>query len=108
MSARTSIKELRLKVFLAGRLAVQSDGIVIDEQRFPGRQGRVLFAYLVAEEDRPVPRDELAEALWGDTPPATWEKALTVLVSKLRTLLAEVGLRSEEHTSELQSLRHLV
>jgi YVTN family beta-propeller protein len=65
---------------------------VIDEQRFPGRQGRVLFAYLVAEENRPVPRDELAEALWGDAPPATWEKALTVLVSKLRPLLAEAGL----------------
>jgi ABC-type transport system substrate-binding protein/DNA-binding SARP family transcriptional activator len=84
--------ELQLKVFLAGRVAVESDGVVIDEDRFPGRQGRLLFAYLVAEEGRPVPRDELAEALWGETPPATWEKALTVLVSKLRGLLAECGL----------------
>ena len=40
---------------------------MIDEGRFPGRQGRLLFAYLVAEQGRPVPRDELAEALWGDT-----------------------------------------
>jgi hypothetical protein len=39
----------------------QSDEVVIDEARFPGRQGRLLFAYLVAEEGRPVPRDELAE-----------------------------------------------
>ncbi len=39
-----------------------------------------------------MPRDELAEALWGDAPPATWEKALTVLVSKLRGLLGECGL----------------
>jgi YVTN family beta-propeller protein len=83
---------LRLKIFLAGRVAVETDRVVIDEQRFPGRQGRVLFAYLVAEQDRPVPRDELAEALWGDTLPATWEKALTVLVSKLRPLLTEGGL----------------
>ena len=81
-----------LKIFLAGRVAVETDGVVIDEQRFPGRQGRVLFAYLVAEQDRPVPRDELAEALWGDNLPATWEKALTVLVSKLRPLLTEAGL----------------
>jgi basic membrane lipoprotein Med (substrate-binding protein (PBP1-ABC) superfamily)/DNA-binding SARP family transcriptional activator len=38
-----------------------------------------------------VPRDELAEALWETDPPATWEKALSVLVSKLRTALAETG-----------------
>lgn len=57
----------------------------------PGRQGRLLFAYLVAEDGRPVPREELAEVLWGDHPPATWEKALSVLVSKLRGLLAEQG-----------------
>jgi DNA-binding SARP family transcriptional activator/ABC-type branched-subunit amino acid transport system substrate-binding protein len=64
---------------------------VIDEARFPGRQGRLLFAYLVAEQGRPVPRHELADAIWGEAPPATWEKVLTVVVSKLRSLLAEHG-----------------
>ena len=92
MSARTPTRGQQLKVFLAGRVAVEADGVIIEEQRFPGRQGRLLFAYLVSEQDRPVPRDELAEVLWGDAPPATWEKALTVLVSKLRNLLAESGL----------------
>jgi SARP family transcriptional regulator, regulator of embCAB operon len=81
----------QLKVFLAGRVAVESGGVVVDEERFPGRQGRLLFAYLVVEPGRAVPRDELAEALWGEAPPATWDKALTVLVSKLRSLLAECG-----------------
>ena len=65
--------------------------MLIDEGRFPGRQGRLVFAYLVAEQGRPVPRDELAQALWGEAPPPTWGKALTVLVSKLRALLAERG-----------------
>jgi YVTN family beta-propeller protein len=84
---------LELKVFLAGQVAVEADGVLMGEERFPGRQGRLLFAYLVAEQGRPVPRDELAEALWAEAPPpATWEKALTVLVSKLRSLLAECGL----------------
>ena len=84
---------LELKVFLAGRVAVEADGVLMGEERFPGRQGRLLFAYLVAEQGRPVPRDELAEALWAEAPPpATWEKALTVLVSKLRGLLADCGL----------------
>jgi YVTN family beta-propeller protein len=83
---------LQLKVFLAGRVAVEADGVLVGEERFPGRQGRLLFAYLVAEQGRPVPRDELADALWGEAAPATWEKALTVLVSKLRGLLVECGL----------------
>ena len=81
----------QLKVFLAGRVAVQLDGVRVEEERFPGRQGRLLFAYLVAEQGRAVPRDELAEALWGERPPASWDKALTVLASKLRGLLAEQG-----------------
>src|SRR6476660_1409942 len=83
---------LQPKVFLAGRVALESNGVVIDEARFLGRQGRLLFAYLVAEQGRPVPRDDLAEALWGESPPATWDKALAVLVSKLRGLLAGSGL----------------
>jgi SARP family transcriptional regulator, regulator of embCAB operon len=82
---------MRLKVSLLGRLTLEADGIVVDEQRFPGRQGRLVFAYLVSEQGRPVPRDELAEALWGESPPATWEKALTVIVSKLRVLLGQCG-----------------
>jgi peptide/nickel transport system substrate-binding protein len=81
----------KLKVFLAGRVAIECGDVVVGERRFPGRQGRLLFAYLVAEQGRPVPRDELADALWVDAPPATWEKALTVLVSKLRGLLTECG-----------------
>ena len=70
---------------------METDGAAVDEARFPGRQGRLLFAYLVAEQGRAVPRDELAEVLWGDAPPPTWDKALTVVVSKLRGLLANGG-----------------
>ena len=36
-----------------------------------------------------MPRDELAEALWGEAPPPTWDKALTVIVSKVRSLLPD-------------------
>jgi len=44
-------------------LAIEANGGRLDEQRFPGRQGRILFAYLAAQKGRPVPRDELAELL---------------------------------------------
>src|SRR5262245_64128014 len=74
------------------RLAIEANGRKLDEQRFPGRQGRVLFAYLAAQHGRSVPRDELAEVLWGDDLPATWEKALRVLMTKLRALLEECGI----------------
>src|SRR6187397_1305487 len=74
------------------RLAVEANGTRLDEQRFPGRQGRILFAYLAAQKGRPVPRDELAELLWGEELPATWEKALRVLMTKLRALLNECGI----------------
>jgi DNA-binding SARP family transcriptional activator/streptogramin lyase len=74
------------------RLALEANGTRLDEQRFPGRQGRILFAYLAAQKGRPVPRDELAELLWGEKLPATWEKALRVLMTKLRTLLTECGI----------------
>ena len=85
-------RSLQPRVFLVGRVALESDGRVIDESQFPGRQGRLTFAYLVAEQGRAVPRDELAEALWGEAPPSSWDKALTGIVSKLRGLLADQGI----------------
>ena len=77
---------------MTDRLAVEANGVGLDEQRFPGRQGRILFAYLAVQHGRSVPRDELAELLWGEDPPATWEKALRVLTTKLRALFEECGI----------------
>jgi SARP family transcriptional regulator, regulator of embCAB operon len=80
-----------VRIFLTGRVSIEANGSRLDDRAFPGRQGRLVFAYLLVEEGRAVPRDELAEVLWGDAPPATWEKALSVLVSKLRAVLEECG-----------------
>jgi branched-chain amino acid transport system substrate-binding protein len=88
----TSKTGTSLTVSLVGRVSVSADGKLVDEDRFPGRQGRLVFAYLAINERRPIPRDELADAIWADTRPATWEKALSVIISKLRALLAECGL----------------
>src|SRR6185503_3256248 len=81
-----------VKVSLTERISIEAGEVVVDEQRFPGRQGRLVFAYLLSARGRPVPKDDLAAALWGDEPPAKWDKALSVLVSKLRTLLNECGI----------------
>ena len=80
-----------MRVFLTGNARIEHEGAVVGSDRLPGRQGRLLLACLVVEHERPVPRDELAELLWGDELPATWDKALAVLISKLRALLASTA-----------------
>jgi len=76
-----------LRVYLTGRVAVELRGRLLDERQFPGRQGRLALVYLVFERARPVPRDELADALWGEALPPAWDSALSALASKLRGLL---------------------
>ncbi|MDP8971089.1 MAG: AfsR/SARP family transcriptional regulator [Actinomycetota bacterium] len=80
-----------MRVELTGRLHVAADdGRVLDAAAFPGRQGRLVFAFLAANVG-PVPREELAEMLWPAGPPSRWKRDLSVLVSKLRALLRSVG-----------------
>src|SRR5690349_15397787 len=70
-------------VQLCGRFVVELHGRRV-EQRFPSRQGRALFAYLVLQRPRAVGRGELIEAIWAGALPANPAPALTVLLSKLR------------------------
>jgi SARP family transcriptional regulator, regulator of embCAB operon len=73
-------------VQLCGHLVVELRGCRI-EDRLPSRQGRVLFAYLALQHARAVSRDELIEAVWGETPPRDHASGLTVLLSKLRAAI---------------------
>jgi len=57
------------------------------ERRLPGRQGRLLFAYLVLNRHRLAGRDELVEALWPRRLPSATETGLNALISKLRRIL---------------------
>lgn len=72
-----------VRVQLCGTFIVELDGRSVG-QDFPSRQARMLFTYLVLSRDHPTTRDELIDALWGDSPPAAAASALTVLISKLR------------------------
>ena len=80
----------RGKVQLCGRFVVELDGRRI-EDAFPGRQGRLLFAYIVANRLRTVTRDELLEALWPDGR----DGGLASLLSKLRRAVPLDGLRPD-------------
>jgi DNA-binding SARP family transcriptional activator len=74
------------RIQLCGRLVVVIDGQRV-EQSLPSRQGRLLFAHMVVHRRRPASRPELVEALWPGGPPAAADRALSALLSKLRTAL---------------------
>jgi SARP family transcriptional regulator, regulator of embCAB operon len=72
-----------MRIQICGPLAVEHDGQRLDTG-LPGRQGRLLFTYLVANRHRQIPRDELAEALWLEPDPANIDARVNPLLSKLR------------------------
>jgi len=74
------------RIHLCGRLTAEVDGQRI-ETELPGRQGKLLFAYLVSNRLRPASRAELVDALWGDALPGSPDSALSALLSKLRRLV---------------------
>jgi DNA-binding SARP family transcriptional activator len=80
-----------VRIYLTGKIAIEGDERTIGESEFPGRQGRLLFAYLVCADGRPVPRDTIAELLWPGAPPAAPEAGIAAIVSKLRGLLARAS-----------------
>lgn len=75
------------KINLCGRLSVTWDGAQL-EGDLPGRQGRLLFAYLVLNRSHPVRRDQLVEALWADEGlPSGGDGLLAPPLSRLRKAL---------------------
>ncbi len=67
-----------------------------------GGSGTLFLVYLVSERHRPVAKDELADVLWGDDLPRSWDQMLRGNASKVRTILAAAGL---DPTSVLVSAR---
>jgi DNA-binding SARP family transcriptional activator len=75
-----------VRIQLCGRFAVVIDGRQV-EPLLPGRQGRLLVAYLATYRAQPVERTVLLDALWPEGG-AGAASTLTVLLSKVRMLLA--------------------
>ena len=87
-----------VRIQICGSLAIERDGQRLD-RLLPGRQGRLLFTFLVVSRHRQVPRHEMAEALWREPDPAAVDARLNPLVSKLRRVF---GAESIESRSTLQ------
>ena len=73
---------------LCGKLFVELDGTRAEEQ-LPGRQGRLLFAFLAANRNRTLARHQLLDALWADGR----DGGLAPLLSKLRRVVPLDDLR---------------
>ena len=105
-----------IRIQLCGHFVVRIGGARV-EDRIPGRQGRLLFAFLAARPYRTATRDELIEALWQHDLPSAPEMALSALISKLRRLFGhgwlegrhEIRLNlSREAFVDVQAARHAV
>lgn len=79
------------RIYLLGRVGIESDERLVEASDFPGRQGRLAFVFLAAELRR-VDRHLLADVLWDENLPDQWMPALAAITSKLRKLLTDAGL----------------
>jgi SARP family transcriptional regulator, regulator of embCAB operon len=75
-------------VQLCGRFVVELDGRRV-ESTLPGRQGRLLVAFLALNRGRAVGRGELVEAVWSRELPRDPADALAALLSKVRSALGD-------------------
>ena len=93
------VEGLTTRIHLCGRLIVELSGRRLED--IPARTpGTAAVPYLTLHRDRPVRRDELAEALWsGKGAPPAYESLLAPPLSRLRKTLGPGVL---EGRSELQ------
>ena len=71
------------RIQLCGRLVVRVEGRRLDDA-LPGVLGQLLFAYLVLNRLRPIDRDELLVAVYGEEATPGHQARLSVLLSKIR------------------------
>jgi SARP family transcriptional regulator, regulator of embCAB operon len=74
------------RIQLCGRLVVRFDGHRVEDS-LPGALGQLLFAYLVLNRLRRIERDELLIAVYGEEATRDHNPRLSVLLSKLRSVL---------------------
>jgi DNA-binding SARP family transcriptional activator len=74
-------EQQQTRIRLCGRMVIEIWGRSIAP---PGRQGRMLLAYQIANRSRPLQRDELEAVLWEGEPPADPDAVLSSVMSRLR------------------------
>jgi DNA-binding SARP family transcriptional activator len=92
-----------LRIYLTGRISIESGATLVEERDLAGRQGRLAFTFLSAERHRPVAREELTSVLWPLSLPREVETALGAILSKLRAALKRAGVSGAAGSVEVRS-----
>jgi DNA-binding SARP family transcriptional activator len=79
------------RIYLTAPICVEGPTGVAGEAQLHGPQGKLTLAMLALEHRRPVSRDELADELWPDELPSSYEVSVKVLISKVRAALRDVA-----------------
>jgi DNA-binding SARP family transcriptional activator/CheY-like chemotaxis protein/EAL domain-containing protein (putative c-di-GMP-specific phosphodiesterase class I) len=90
------VKSAATRIILLGRIAIERDGDAEPSISLTGRRAEVVFAFLAVEHRRSVDRDELANVLWPELLPDTWNAALRGVLSEVRRFLERGGLNPAE------------
>src|SRR5579871_2495807 len=77
------------QIYLLGRLHAQSNERTLSH--LSGRRIGLLLACLVLRSPHPVPREEILDLLWPETPSEVARNRLSVLINALRHQLEPVG-----------------
>ena len=80
------------RIYLTGAVAIEHREVLVRERDFPGRQGRIAFAFLALHRHRTIHRDEMLTAIWPDEASSQGDSGLDPIVSKLRSVLKAAGL----------------
>jgi DNA-binding SARP family transcriptional activator len=81
-----------VRISVAGSLLVEDGSAVLRERDLPGNQGRLVLAMLAVEHRHAVGRDRIADELWPDGLPRSWETALRAVISKVRAAAGRAGI----------------
>ncbi|ESS13212.1 Regulatory protein AfsR [Betaproteobacteria bacterium MOLA814] len=82
------MRDCESRIHLCGALTVRIMGERL-EHDLPGRQGRLLFAFLASQQGRSVTRSDMVKLLWNGAPPNDPDTALAALLAKLRKALSK-------------------
>ena len=76
-----------MRICLTGRISLENGEKLVEERELAGRQGRLAFAFLASERQRPMTKEELTSVVWPDAAPREVETALAAILSKLRATM---------------------
>ncbi|MDQ1626341.1 MAG: hypothetical protein QOI54_85 [Actinomycetota bacterium] len=82
---------MTVDISLFGSLKVRMGDRELGPKDFMGRKPKQLLEILLLHEGRPVPKDQLAEKLWGESLPVNFSASLEHYVSLLRKRLDPGG-----------------